>query len=122
MPVLFLIGEKDTLCHPKFAYDLFQSLENVDKQIITFPEGKHEPMLDYEQKQLIEEIWKWRNLKKNKEIPFEMPKYIKFTYSTIKYKKLLKICFIIFVLILFQKKKSDLKQFFSFFKNLKKYI
>lgn len=109
IPLLFVISSRDQLCEPQYAYDLYGSIINSDKNIKILEDAKHEAILDIEESVILQEISEWVQKKQTSIQKFEMPVYIKFEQSSLRLKKYLKLLLMILALIYVHKKKANLK-------------
>lgn len=112
IPMLFLISMKDSLCQPNFVMNIYSKLKNPQKEIVFFEKAKHEVLQEAEYSEALEKILDWTESVRANAIGFKAPRYIKFNYSIVDWRKVSKkVVLLLFVLYLVFKRKRILRIF-----------
>ena len=112
IPMLFLVSMKDRLCQPNFVMNLYGKLKNPRKEIVFFDQAKHEVLQDEEYPEARGKILEWSESCVESAVRFKMPKYIKFNYSVVDWRKASKtVAVLVLVLYLVFKRKRLVRIF-----------
>ena len=124
VPMLFLVSMKDRLCQPNFVMNFYGKLRNPRKEIVFFDHAKHEVLQEVEYSEARGKIIEWSESCVDSAVKFNMPKYIRFNYSIVDWRKASKtVAALLVVLYLVFKRKRFVRifqlMFASKFANIK---